>query len=167
MKVKFRRSNNDDLENIYQLQIKSFNKNDQWYKSIIQQYLNNGIVIETENNIIGVLLQGQINACDGDEIFDPINEIGEDFVRKNLHIKKLNGIVMLCIDPEYQRKGLGQKLINKHLEDNKNNLVCLFTRKTNIKAYNLYVKLGYEHIGYIKNKYFQPNEDGIFMINKI
>ena len=27
--------------------------------------------------------------------------------------------------------------------------------------------MGYEHVAYIKNKYFLPNEDAIFMINDL
>jgi ribosomal protein S18 acetylase RimI-like enzyme len=71
---------------------------------------------------------------------------------------------MICIDPKYRGKGLAKKLIEKHWKDNNNKLVCLNTRKSNITAFMLYKSMGYEHIAYIKNKYFLPTEDSIFMI---
>ena len=73
---------------------------------------------------------------------------------------------MLCIDPKYRGKGLAQKLINIHFKSNDDKkILCLNTRKSNL-AYNLYLKMGYEHIVTVKNKYFQPNEDSYFMIKK-
>jgi ribosomal protein S18 acetylase RimI-like enzyme len=81
--------------------------------------------------------------------------------------KEYYGIVMICIHPNYRGKGLGKKLIEKHFDDNKNNLVCLNTRRSNINAYLLYKKMGYEQIGFIKNKYFLPSEDSVFMIKEL
>jgi ribosomal protein S18 acetylase RimI-like enzyme len=74
---------------------------------------------------------------------------------------------MICVDPEFRGKGLAKKLIEKHWQDNPNkNILCLNTRKTNISAFMLYKLMGYEHIAYIKNKYFLPTEDSIFMIKE-
>jgi len=44
MKVKFRRTTNDDLDGIFILHTKCFSQNDCWYKSAIKNYLHNGIV---------------------------------------------------------------------------------------------------------------------------
>jgi len=178
MKIKIRRSNITDLDNIYNLHINCFDKSDQWYKSIITQYLKNGIIIEFNNNIIGVLLQGHIIPFSNklyddsfsnykEDIFDPINDLGQTFYNNNNHIKEIKGILMICIDPNYRGKGLGKKLINKFFDDNKNNLVCLNTRKSNIKAFMLYKSLGFLHIAYIRNKYFLPTEDSVFMIKQL
>ena len=216
MKLQIRKSNINDLYNIYDLHIKCFiNKSDHWYKSIITQYLNNSIVIEliNENKIIGVLLQGNLIPCNQElqnqnnnilelynicnnyqeisinedppnkkenilnedppnkkyniyekDIFIPCNDKGNIFFKNMDHIKEHYGIVMICIDPRYRGYGLAKKLINKHIQNNSNKLLCLHTRKSNIIAYNLYKNMGYEHIGFIKNKYFLPNEDSIFMI---
>jgi ribosomal protein S18 acetylase RimI-like enzyme len=75
--------------------------------------------------------------------------------------------MMICIDPKYRSKGLAKKLIQKHFDDNKNKIVCLNTRRSNLCAYKLYQTMGYEHISYIKNKYFLPTEDSIFMIKDL
>ena len=179
MKVKLRNTTCIDLDQIYNLHIKCFESNDIWYKYIIKNYLDTGYVIENiENNqIIAVLLQGDIIPCNH-ALFDananykpdefiPETEYGKYFNDNKLYFKSFKGVTMICVDPEYRKKGLAKKLINQHFKDNKNSIVCLNTRKTNIEAYNLYKLMDYEHIGYIKNKYILPDEDSIFMIKKL
>lgn len=179
MKVKIRRATNDDLNGIYELHIKCFAQTDQWYKANIIDCLKRGIVVVLNNKIIGVLLQGMIRACDLPQrslhnnsethmdIFEPLNENGQLFRGNNLEHTEFNGIVMICVDPKYRSKGLAKKLIEKHWNDNLNKIVCLDTRRTNIKAISLYKFLGYDHIAYIKNKYYLPNEDSCFMIKDL
>ena len=101
-----------------------------------------------------------------EDIFEPVNETGILFTQNNTQYTNVYGIVMICIHPEYRKKGLAKKLITKHFEDSSktNKYVCLNTRLSNINAYNLYKSMEYEHIAFIKNKYFLPNEDSIFMI---
>lgn len=101
-----------------------------------------------------------------EDIFEPVTSNGKLFLSNNLHVKELHGIVMICIDPDFRGKGLAKKLIEKHWKDNPNKVVCLNTRRTNIGAFMLYKSMGYEHIAYIKNKYFLPTEDSIFMIKE-
>jgi ribosomal protein S18 acetylase RimI-like enzyme len=182
MKVKIRRSSQDDLDAVYNLHTKCFKTTDQWYKSAIRQYLDKGIVVVClkTNMICGVMLQGTIIPCnknfklDGDgvnneesEKFEPINFMGTAFMESGLNRQEIYGIVMICVDPEYRGKGLAQKLIEKHFADNKDRVVCLNTRRSNVGAYTLYKKMGYNHIAYIKHKYFLPNEDSIFMIKDL
>ena len=167
MKCNIRKSNYNDLDNIYNLHINCFNINDQWYKSIIGQYINNGIIIEINNNqIIGILLQGDITPCSNSEKNDfiPINDKGIEFHNNLDHIKNKYGIVMLCVDNNFRNKGIATKLINTFLDLNKDKLLCLNTRKSNFNAFNLYKKIGFEYIAHIKNKYFLPDEDSIFMV---
>ena len=173
MKIKIRRSKQEDLEKVHYLHTECFNSSDVWYKSNIQHYLNSGIIIEKETEIIGVLLQGTITPCNkkmeidnqeyNQDIFEPINDIGKYFNP----FDEYYGIVMICIHPKYRGKGLSKKLIEKHFDDNKNKTVCLNTRRSNINAYQLYKKMGYEQIAFIKNKYFLPSEDSVFMIKKL
>lgn len=195
MKIKIRRSCQSDLDKVYDLHAKCFSQSDHWYKSNIRQYLDNGIVVETKdsNKIIGILLQGSITPCNQDlsdfslfastdvnqentnkqdtdykaDEFIPVNDTGKLFLEKSIHFKELYGIVMVCIDSEYRGKGLAQKLIEKHWQNNSNKVLCLNTRRSNINAYSLYKKMGYEHIALIKNKYFLPTEDSIFMIKDL
>lgn len=182
MKVRIRRSNQSDLENIYLLHTKCFSQADQWYKSAIRHYLDSGIVVELKESekIIGVLLQGDITPCNHkftddednnslykEDIFDPVNETGQMLQKNNIHYKELFGIVMICIDPDFRGKGLAKKIIEKHFQDNKNKVVCLNTRKSNIGAFMLYKSMGYDHVAYIRNKYFLPTEDSVFMIKDL
>lgn len=167
MKIKLRKTINSDLESIYDLQNKCFNNSDRWYKCIISQYLNTGLVLEHDNNIIGVLLQGNIISCEPSDKFEILNDNGTEFINNNDHFKEIYGITMLCIDPNYRKKGLAQILINKHFNINQNNMLCLNTRNSNINAINLYKKMGYNNILLIKNKYFLPEEDSRFMIKII
>jgi ribosomal protein S18 acetylase RimI-like enzyme len=182
MKVKLRRTTQEDIDNVYNLHVKCFSPTDQWYKSAIKHYLDKGIVVEnTETKqLIGVMLQGMITPCNRkykledntmndimEEKFEPTNNMGQAFKEQSLQYNELHGIVMICVDPEYRGKGLARKLIEKHFADNKNRLVCLNTRRSNISAYTLYKKMGYDHIAFIKHKYFLPNEDSIFMIRDL
>ena len=175
MILKLRSSKNSDIDKIYDLQLKCFDSNNSWYKSIISQYINSGLVIEYNDNIVGVLLEGEIIPCNktnnllnnidcNEDEYETLTDYGQYYYNNNLHYNSNYGIVMICIDENYRGKKLAQKLILTHLNKNKNKQLCLITRKTNLPAYNLYLKMGYEHIANIKNKYFLPNEDGVFMI---
>ena len=70
---------------------------------------------------------------------------------------------MLCVDEKFRSKGLAQKLIEKHWQNNPNNFSCVNTRVSNSNAYNLYKKLGYQDIAIIKNNYVH-HSDSIFMV---
>jgi ribosomal protein S18 acetylase RimI-like enzyme len=179
MRVKIRKSNNKDIDKIYNLQCNCFTKDDAWYRSTIGNNVKNGFVVETEDNeIIGVLLQGNITPCDRinnfmqstnykNDIFEPITENGHIFFNNNSHYEKIYGIVLICVDENYRGRGLASKLIQKHFDVNKGEVVCLNTRYSNISAQRVYEKMGYEHIANIKNKYFLPDEDSCFMIKNL
>lgn len=174
MKVVLRQSNVNDLEAIYSLQTKCFIKSEHWYRNAIQNYLSNGYVLEiilqdNKNKIVGVLLHGEIIACNeglfnnSGDVFVPMNDYGKYFMANNLQKKPMEGITMVCIHPKFRNKGLAQKLINKYHDDNQDKELCLNTRASN-PAFNLYIKMGYIHVGTIKDKYFLPTEDSLFMI---
>jgi ribosomal protein S18 acetylase RimI-like enzyme len=166
-KMKIRKGTDNDLDGIYECHLKCFDKGDLWYKSIIQQSIYNSYVVEKveDGSIIGVLLQGQSTPCEDSDKdnFKQITPTGDILVKNKLHMEYLHGILMLCVDPEFRNKGLAKMLIEIHFNENKNELIHLTTRKSN-KAYNLYLKMGYEHVATIKDKYFFPNEDGYFLI---
>jgi ribosomal protein S18 acetylase RimI-like enzyme len=166
--IKIRKGTPDDLDKMFECHNNCFEQSDRWYKRMMQQSLDDSYVVEKveasgEKNIVGLMLQNDITPCDPSDLFEPINEKGENFKENNLHLESLYGITMLCIDPKYRGKGLAQKLINIHFKSNDNKkILCLNTRKSNL-AYNLYLKMGYEHIANIKEKYFFPTEDSTFM----
>jgi ribosomal protein S18 acetylase RimI-like enzyme len=173
MKVILRLTNNSDIDIIYDLHTKCFIKSEHWYRSIIMNYLSTGLLLETtikdKTKAIGLLLHGDIVPCSeaifgnqGDD-FIPTNDYGKHFLSNDLHKKSMHGIVMLCTHPKFRNKGLAKKLINKFHGDHPNKMLCLNTRASN-PAYHLYNKVGYNHIGTIKNKYFLPTEDSLFMV---
>ena len=175
MKIILRPTNYNDIDTIYDLHTKCFIKSEHWYRSIIMNYLSTGLLLETtikdKTKVIGTLLHGDIVPCNeaifgnqGDE-FIPTNDYGKSFLSNDLHKKPMHGIVMLCTHPNFRNKGLGQKLINKFHLTHPNKMLCLNTRASN-PAYNLYKKVGYDLIGRIKNKYFLPTEDSLFMVKK-
>ena len=175
MNILIRKSHPSDLQQVYELSKKCF-----LYpldESKIMSYLNNSFVIEIKDssNIIGVLLQGilisrnpdLINTVDStykSDAFTPINSEHKLFLENNIYCKKIYGIAMLCIDENFRSKGLAQKLIEKHWQDNLNKFSCVNTRVSNSNAYNLYKKLGYQDIAIIKNNYLHHDEDSIFMV---
>lgn len=165
VKIKIRKALNEDLNNIYECHKECFEIGDLWYKSIIQQHLNRGYIIETLENktIIGIMLQGMVTACDSDEKENFINYEKENH---DVLTKEYPGIIMICIHPNFRGKGLAKKLIELHFQMHQNNIVAINTRKSN-PAYNLYLKTGYELVGSVKNKYFSPTEDSYFMIKKL
>jgi len=179
VKIKIRKALNEDLNNIYECHKQCFEIGDLWYKSIIQQHLNRGYIIETleDKTIIGIMLQGMVTACDSDEKENFINYEKENFInyekenfinyeKENFITKEYPGIIMICIHPNFRGKGLAKKLIELHFQMHKNTIVALNTRKSNT-AHNLYLKMGYKLIGSVKNKYFSPTEDSYFMIKKL
>ena len=46
-------------------------------------------------------------------------------------------------------------------------MLCLNTRQSNSNACELYKSMGYIQIAIIKNKYFLPSEDSIYMIKNL
>jgi ribosomal protein S18 acetylase RimI-like enzyme len=168
MKVKIRSSQASDLDQIFELHKLCFSPGDHWYKQFISQQLGSGIVVEGSKNntliIIGVLFQGDIVATEIKENFEPNTDAGKLFLQEEYYSKPIYGITMVCIHPSYRKKGLARKLIEKHHNTNKNKLLCLNVRKSNENAVNLYKKMGYEQSATIKEQYYHPTEDSLFMI---
>jgi len=164
MKILLRNTLTSDLDFIFELQNKCFYPSDRWYKMVINQYIKDGIVIEYNNKIIGVLFQGTMVPCNDLNSIELVDDYSDLFIKNKEHLKEIYGILMICIDPDYRKKGLAQILINKHLTMNKNKLLCLNVRHTNTNAINLYKKMGYSEVLIIKNKYYLPDEHSRFMI---
>ena len=168
MKVKIRSSQVSDLDQIFELHKLCFNSGDHWYKQFISQQLDTGIIVEgnkkDKNIIIGILLQGDIIPTENKDNFDPASDSGKLILQEEYYSKAIHGITMVCIHPDYRKKGLAKKLIDKHHTMNKNKLLCLNVRKSNESAINLYKKMGYEYSATIKEQYYHPTEDSLFMI---
>ena len=179
MNIYIRKSNQSDLHEVYELNKKCFS--DPFDESRIAPYLDDSFVavvveIEGSNKIIGVLLQGiiitrnpiLINPVDSNykpAAFTPVNDASKLFLENNIYFKNIRGIAILCIDSIFRSKGLAQKLIEKHWQNNPNNFSYLNVRVSNKNAYILYKKLGYQDIAIIKNNYLF--EDSIFMVKDL
>lgn len=65
-------------------------------------------------------------------------------------------LLNICIHPEYQRRGLGRAMINFLLllaRRKRAQVALLEVRVSNISAYKLYTKLGFDEIGIRKDYY--------------
>lgn len=192
--MNIRKSNDNDLNEIFNLHLKCFDTADCLYKATFISLLANGIVIEKENKIVSFLSQELLSPCDilplsmesidntndkylenlientTNEIkydvdnFIPVNEIGISFKMNNNHIKPMYGISLIFVEREFRNTGIASAMISYHIEHNEKPL-CLHVRKSNLSAISLYNKLGYIYIADIKNKYYNPTEDSSFYIH--
>lgn len=71
-------------------------------------------------------------------------------------------ILNFCIDPEFQSKGFGTKLMNDFFGELKANSSILEVRSSNKKAIGLYEKFGFKTIR-IRKEYYSNGEDALFM----
>ena len=155
-----------DIEEICELQSSCFSSGDSWDRYTYLKYINNSLVIEIDNKIVSVLIQGYITPSGYDKVFNPVNEDGQKFLINNRDKSSTFGIALIFTDSNFRKKGLAEMLINKHFELNKNKTLCLNTRISNINSINLYKKVGYNHIATISRYYNFPSEDSVFMIKE-
>ncbi len=79
-------------------------------------------------------------------------------------------ITTLGVDPQYQRQNIATKLLNhaiKVAESNQCEIMSLEVRISNIKALNLYKKLGFEIVNIRKGYYQDNHEDAYLMIKPL
>ncbi|MEN2995286.1 MAG: ribosomal protein S18-alanine N-acetyltransferase [Thermodesulfovibrio sp.] len=74
-------------------------------------------------------------------------------------------LLSIAVKPELRRKGIATKLIKNILDEIKDSVKCCFleVRVSNIKAINLYEKLGFKKVRIRKKYYTLPEEDAIIM----
>lgn len=78
-------------------------------------------------------------------------------------------IVNIAVNPKFQRKGYGQRMLNKLIEEASNNnceFVHLEVRVTNQPAINLYKKNGFETVR-TRQHYYSNGEDAYDMIRNV
>ena len=71
-------------------------------------------------------------------------------------------ILNYCIDPEYQSKGFGTKLMEEFFKQNNAVSAILEVRSSNVKAIGLYQKFDFKTIR-IRKEYYSNGEDALFM----
>lgn len=144
MNVTIREMHRDDVDNVYRLECLIFN--DAWsYKNFLSEtdgsYHKKPFVLEVNGVLAGYTFIWII----ADEI----------------HINNI------AINPDFQRKGLGLKLIRFIFDKFKDyNKFLLEVRKSNKAAIRLYQKCGFEVL-YIRSKYYSDGEDALVMLKKL
>lgn len=71
-------------------------------------------------------------------------------------------ILNYCIDPEYQSKGFGTKLMEEFFKQQNAISAILEVRSSNVKAIGLYQKFEFKTIR-IRKEYYSNGEDALFM----
>ena len=130
--------NNNDYNKINELMLQRFNITED-YNLLTSNNMYYGYVLEENNIIIGFL----------SFIFD-----GEDI-----------DILYFLIDKAYEGKGYGTKLLNDTLNlifKDRAKSCTLDVRKSNLRAINVYNKLGFKEI-YVRKAYYNDGEDDIVM----
>ena len=134
-----------DLQIISELERDLFSEEKWSYFQILREFKNNFskiLVYKEKEEIIGYLIFREI---------EPEIEIFKIGVKK-----------------EYQRKGVGTKLIQKLIEIAKEkniSKIFLEVKASNLSAYNFYKKLGFKEMYRRKNYY--SNEEAIIMLKEI
>lgn len=78
-------------------------------------------------------------------------------------------ITSVAVHPDYRRKGLAKKLIEKfeNVLPNDTESIFLEVRESNCGAIALYEKCGFERLSVRKNFYSQPRENAVVMQKKL
>jgi ribosomal protein S18 acetylase RimI-like enzyme len=127
-----------DIEEICELQSSCFESGDTWSRYTYLKYIDNSLVIEIDNKIVSVLIQGHITPSGYGKIFEPVNEVGQKFLDDRKNKQSTFGIALIFTDDNFRKRGLAEMLINKHFELNKNKTLCLNTRISNINSISFY-----------------------------
>jgi len=134
-----------DLEIISELEKGLFSEENWSYFQILREFKNKFskiLIFKKKEEIIGYLIFREIK---------PEIEIFKIGVKK-----------------EYQRKGVGTKLMQKLMEfakEKKISKIFLEVKASNLSAYNFYKKLGFKEMYRRKNYY--GNEEAIVMVKEI
>lgn len=140
--IKIRQVRNEDLDACYEIESKCFSKSEAASKENIKKrmhiYPEGFYIAEINGNIVGMINSSIINKDDlSDEkiksMCEHVNN-GENLV-----------IISLLVNPEYQRKGISRRLIQKVIDEakhqNKKNILLLCKDH----LIDFYKKYGFKH----------------------
>lgn len=143
-KVKIRRMQKNDLEQVEKIEIASFGDH-HWSKDSFANELTNGYA----------------------RYYVALNENDEVVGYMGLwHILDEAHCATVSVSPDYRRKHIGEALFTTLIEDCYENLVKYITlevRVSNEKAQKLYTKYGLKSLGTRKGYYQDNNEDACIM----
>ncbi len=154
-----RKANLLDLDQIIVLDEECFG-DDKYSKNFWKHLLNISevfVAVDKKNKIIGSI----------SIIFVPEHSKGTTnatkFFLKQFNIKDYYLITTICVSCLYRSSGVGSKLLKKVIKQ-KNHVVLLNVRESNIKAINFYEKHGFYKAESIdKNYYNNPKENALLM----
>lgn len=132
----------EDLDQVIKIEEKSFS--DPWNKSFFSQDIDNEyalpLVARADDNVVGYICLWKI-----------LDEIQ---------------ISNIAVSPEYRRRGIGEKMMEKtlNLAAKKDfRRISLDVRVSNLPAVSLYKKFGFTQAGRRKNYYRSPPEDALIL----
>ncbi|MEM3731253.1 MAG: ribosomal protein S18-alanine N-acetyltransferase [Candidatus Bathyarchaeia archaeon] len=134
-----------DLEKLYEIEIKCFEKEaftKQQIHSLLANYNSIGLVAKINSEIVGFI-------------------IGMIYPERD---SLIGHIITLDVSPLHRRKGIAERLLQEIeglFKENNVKTCCLEVREDNTAALNLYRKLGYRRVGRLKNYYGDAN--GIYL----
>lgn len=79
-------------------------------------------------------------------------------------------ITNIAVLPDYRRRGIGEKLLLKLIEDTKKDGISFYTlevRESNINAISLYKKAGFKQNGLRKEYYADNKENAVLMVLEV
>ena len=141
--VLIRNFTNKDVEEIYEIIKENFPR--PWIREqiLLENIFSYKIVLEKDNQIVGFLFS--------EIIYEEAN------------------ILLIAIKKEFQGKGFGKLLLKEFLQvckEKKVKKIFLEVSTNNIKAINLYKKLGFDEFS-LRKKYYSDGSDAFLMVLEI
>ena len=162
MNITFREALKDDLLQILNIEIESFEE--PWPEEIFKMMLQSSKLKKSENKTHNFYVCEEENKINGYVIWEKefFYEKSKDFLHSIGHI--LN----FCVKPEERRKGYGRKMIEfsfKKMVEDKLDRCYLEVRESNSSARRLYDSIGMKYTSKLHDYY--QNEDGLVYTMKL
>lgn len=149
-----------DIEQFLTVSNKAFGTTDpldEWFdvdEMINEISKNRGICLKAKlnDNIVGVIYAQQENPINGKEG------------------KEKWSIILMAVDPEYQRRGIGKKLLESLERVARNNnikKIFVFTNHEDKEVIQFYEKNGYSNVGTLQHYQYGTNNHAIFLLKII
>ncbi|MHA2219469.1 MAG: GNAT family N-acetyltransferase [Candidatus Hodarchaeales archaeon] len=148
--MKFRNAESEDVESIFTLEVKTFNKNSYpffFFRQAIELFPNSFIIAEEKNAIIGY--------CIGAKVSD---------------LSYKGWILSMAVENSFQRQNVGTLLLKKtimKLKKLKCHQIFLTVKPDNHIAKKLYKKMGFSIVYHDRNYFGKNNSRDIMFIDVI
>ncbi len=126
-----------------------------FFDSILRSYPKTFLVAEVNGEVAGYVM------CRIEHGLSKLNK---------LSVKKLGHVISIAVLPEYRRRGIATKLLNKAMRILKEEYSCgevyLEVRVSNNPAIHLYQKLGFKIVK-VSKRYYVDGEDAYVMARSL